>query len=108
MIPIFMLIGWVVLLIILLYVWADVREIAAVVRETKREMMRSNFGGRTAGKWQVPAGDISGQEVRAMQEEMEMKARAGWTPEEKRPAQDLALKPSEEQILQEVLAEFLG
>lgn len=48
MFQIFMIIGWAVQLVILLYVWADIREIADLVRENKREMLRNNIGGRAA------------------------------------------------------------
>lgn len=91
MFQILMLIGWGVLLVILLYVWADVREIAGAVKETRREMMRSSLAGRT------------GRREASMQDEEEDQE-----PAEKIQADTTVLKPSEEQILQEVLAEFLG
>ena len=94
MFQIFMIIGWAALLVLVLYVWADVREIAAIVKDNKRELVRSSFGGRTSGRQQ-------GYPESAAAEEYEVA-------EAEEPRMTGGLKDSEEQVLQEVLAEFLG
>ena len=40
--------AWAVLLIVVLYLWADVREIRSVVKDTKRELLRSNLSARAS------------------------------------------------------------
>lgn len=98
MVQILMLIGWAVLLIILLYIWADVREIAGIVKESKRELIRGSIRGRNSGKdsQEEAEGWTAGTEEQRQQEEKQKMS--GVTP----------LKESEEQVLKEVLTEFLG
>ena len=48
MFRIVMIAAWAVLLIVVLYLWADVREIRSVVKDTKRELLRSNLSARAA------------------------------------------------------------
>jgi len=96
-----MVIGWAVLLVLLLYIWADVREIAGAVKENKRELLRNSFGGRTSGN------------APALQEEPAWKqeSRPGSRTEKEetgRAPRQAALNESEEQVLKEVLTEFLG
>ena len=73
----------------LLYIWADIRELKNLTRENRREILRGSFGERA---------------VRVTQTFPEPKEEAEPAAEEKREN----LKPSEKQILQEVLTEFLG
>lgn len=37
--------AWAVLLIVVLYLWAGRAEICSVVKDTKRELLRSNLSG---------------------------------------------------------------
>ena len=48
MFRIMMIAAWAVLLILILYLWADVREIRSVVKDTKRELLRSNLSARAS------------------------------------------------------------
>ena len=107
------IIGWTVLLILLLYIWADVREISAIVKDSKRALIRSNFGGRTAGKQQKVwlnegffAEEAAG-EIRKERNEFSSE-QGNAAPEFGQTAGGQSPFTSEEQILQEVLTEFLG
>lgn len=93
-----MIAAWAVLLILLLYLWADVREILGIVRDTKRELLRSNLSARAAENF--PNFE---QEAR---EEQEQQAQQ----ETEKPVKNIVknLNPQEEQVLKEVLSEFLG
>ena len=93
-----MIAAWAVLLILLLYLWADVREILGIVRDTKRELLRSNLSARAAENF--PNFE---QEAR---EEQEQQAQQ----ETEKPVKSVVknLNPQEEQVLKEVLSEFLG
>ena len=93
-----MIVAWAVLLILLLYLWADVREILGIVRDTKRELLRSNLSARAAESF--PNFE---QEAR---EEQEQQAQQ----ETEKPVKSVVknLNPQEEQVLKEVLSEFLG
>ena len=101
MFQIFMMIGWAVLLVILLYMWADIREISEMVKENKREMLRSNIGGRAATVY--PNLRENSSRKTAKQEDGDEEA----APEGKKET-TLSLNESEEQVLREVLTEFLG
>ena len=94
MFRIFMVIAWAVLLVLLLYLWADVREIAGIVKENKRELLRSSLNTRAS------------ESFPNFQEEQRA-ARQPQEDGEKQP-QKTALSASEEQVLNEVLTEFLG
>ena len=48
MFRIVMIVAWAVLVILVLYLWADVREVLAVVKDAKRELLRSNLSARAA------------------------------------------------------------
>lgn len=48
MFRVFIVIAWAVLLVLLLYLWADVREIAGIVKESKREILRGSLNARAA------------------------------------------------------------
>jgi len=115
MFQVFMIIGWVAILVLLLYIWADVREIAGVVKDSKRELIRCNFGGRTSGKRQSIIDDDSGwskqdtEKAAGADPTVQGQAKRSHREEEKTiQAAGEVKKQSEEQILQEVLAEFLG
>lgn len=92
MFRIVMIAAWAVLLIVVLYLWADVREIRSVVKDTKRELLRSNLSARAAESF--PNFE---QEAREEQET-------------EKPVKNVVknLNPQEEQLLKEVLSEFLG
>ena len=107
MFQIFMIIGWAVLLIILLYLWADVRRIAEMVKDSKRELIRSSFGGRNCGKEKDFRQEMQKQE--AQKQEMQKEAQNQKEEAVQRAGGSASvLKESEEQVLQEVLTEFLG
>lgn len=101
MFQIFMIIGWAVLLVILLYLWADVREISEIVKEVKREMLRNNIGGRAAAVYPNLREDPGRKMAKQDGEDKEQQ------PEERK-EKILSLNESEEQVLREVLTEFLG
>ena len=96
MFRIFMIIAWAVLLVLLLYLWADVREIAGIVKENKRELLRSSLNTRASESF-----------PNFQEEEEQRAARQPQEDGEKQP-QKTALSASEEQVLNEVLTEFLG
>ncbi len=111
MFQILMIIGWAALFVVLLYIWADVREIATIVKESKRELIRSNFGGRTSGKQQQNPWQNSvslGQVPEKFREEPQVLVSQESKDEPKPWKRAVNLAVSEEQILQEVLTEFLG
>ena len=95
MFRVFIIFAWAVLLVILLYLWAEIREIAMIVRENKRELLRRNLSGRAS------------ETFPNFQEEEQRAARQPREDGEKQP-QKTALSASEEQVLNEVLTEFLG
>ena len=98
MFRIVMIAAWAVLLILLLYLWADVREILGIVRDTKRELLRSNLSVRAAESFpNFEQEDREEQEQQAQQET-------------EKPVKSAVknLNPQEEQVLKEVLSEFLG
>ena len=96
----FAVIAWAVLLVLLLYLWADVREMAGLVKEMKKELLRSHLSVRAA------------ESFPNFQEEQQKEAeQAAKKAEERRQQEKRAgspLKPAEERVLEEVLTEFLG
>ena len=98
MFRIVMIAAWAVLLIVVLYLWADVREIRSVVKDTKRELLRSNLSARASESF--PNFE---QEAREEQEQQTQQ-------ETEKPVKNVVknLNPQEEQVLKEVLSEFLG
>ena len=90
--------AWAVLLIVVLYLWADVREVLAVVKDAKRELLRSNLSARAAESF-----PNFGKEARETRE-----AEGQQEAEEQIKAPGKSLDPREEQVLNEVLTEFLG
>lgn len=100
MFRVFMVIAWAVLLVLLLYLWADVREIAGIVKESKREILRSSLNARAAESF--PNFQEEQENQKKNQENQEGQKR-----EQKKP-QGVPLNASEQQVLDEVLTEFLG
>ncbi|WP_440321281.1 hypothetical protein [Laedolimicola sp.] len=98
MFRIVMIAAWAALLILILYLWADVREILGIVKDVKRELLRSSLSARAAESF--PNFE---QEAR---EEQEQQAQQ----ETEKPVKSVVknLNPQEEQVLKEVLSEFLG
>lgn len=97
----FMIIGWAVLLIVLLYIWADVRETGAIVKEMKREMLRKNIGGRASGNYPNLREEAAGKMPSPSEPDEDLEG-------VDRQKRTISLNESEEQILREVLTEFLG
>jgi len=108
MFQIFMFVGWIALLVILLYVWADVRELTGAVKEIRREMMRSSLSGRTSGNRQQTWEQDTEQDGAMELSNRDEKQREEYAVRQEKMRKDDAKQPSDEQILQEVLAEFLG
>ena len=94
----FIVIAWAVLLVLLLYLWADVREIAGIVKESKREILRGSLNARAAESFP----NFQEEEKKERQKNREKQGA-----EEKKP-QGVPLNASEQQVLDEVLTEFLG
>lgn len=86
-------IGWAALMILLLCIRADIRELAALMRENRRELLRNSMGGRTNESF-------PNLQEHTYREKAEEKKAEGRKPS--------ALNQSEEQVLKEVLTEFLG
>ena len=98
MFRVFIIFAWAVLLVILLYLWAEIREIAMIVRENKRELLRRNLSGRASETFP----NFQEEEKKERQKNREKQGA-----EEKKP-QGVPLNASEQQVLDEVLTEFLG
>lgn len=98
MFRIVMIVAWAVLVILVLYLWADVREVLAVVKDAKRELLRSNLSARAAESF-----PNFGKEAREARE-----AEGQQEAEEQPKGPGKSLDPREEQVLNEVLTEFLG
>lgn len=100
MFRVFIVIAWAVLLVLLLYLWADVREISGIVKENKRELLRGNLSARAAESFpNFQEEQRKEQEKKRQQEELER---------QEKKLQGTPLSASEEQVLDEVLTEFLG
>ena len=98
MFRVFIVIAWAVLLVLLLYLWADVREIAGIVKESKREILRGSLNARAVESFP----NFQEEEKKERQKNREKQGA-----EEKKP-QGVPLNASEQQVLDEVLTEFLG
>lgn len=98
MFQILMAAGFVTLFVMLLYLWADIRELKTIAKESRRELLRSNFGERSAR----PAHAFQAEKG-SLQEAVQKKQ-----PGSGQAAGRETLKEAEEQVLQEVLTEFLG
>lgn len=86
-------IGWAALMILLLCIRADIRELSAIMKESRREQLRNSFGGRKNEVYPK----FQGETYKETKEEKKE--------EQRKPS---VLNQSEEQVLKEVLTEFLG
>ena len=76
MFRIVMIAAWAALLILILYLWADVREILGIVKDAKRELLRSSLSARASESFpnfEKEAGEAEGQENAAGSGETEKK-----------------------------------
>ncbi|MCI8852441.1 MAG: hypothetical protein HFI31_04600 [Lachnospiraceae bacterium] len=114
MLPVFAVIGWIIVTILLLYLWADVREIKRDLKSCRRDLVRNSLNGRTSENYPGFSEEEYWREAKREQADTGKKGQdrdlttgpaISEAAEEKKPA---ALKPGEEQVLREVLAEFLG
>lgn len=86
-------IGWAAIMILLFCIRADIRELSTIIKESRREQLRNSFGGRANEvypNFQAESHKVSGKEKK------------------EEPRQISSLNKSEEQVLKEVLTEFLG
>ena len=100
MFRIVMIAAWAALLILILYLWADVREILGIVKDTKRELLRSSLSARASESFptfEKEAGEAEGQDRKMPQD-----------PERQKKSDAKSLNFQEEQVLNDVLSEFLG
>lgn len=100
MFRIVMIAAWAALLILILYLWADVREILGIVKDAKRELLRSSLSVRASESFpnfEKEAGEAEGQDRKMPQE-----------PERQKKSDAKSLNFQEEQVLNDVLSEFLG
>ena len=110
MFRVFIVIAWAVLLVLLLYLWADVREIAGIVKENKRELLRSNLSGRAGESFpnfQEEKQQKSGPKEVSKQPDGES-AKDRESEAQKKKLLQGSLNAAEERVLDEVLTEFLG
>ena len=100
MFRIVMIAAWAALLILILYLWADVREILGIVKDTKRELLRSSLSARASESFpnfEKEAGKAETQDRKMPQD-----------PETQKKSDAKSLNFQEEQVLNDVLSEFLG
>ncbi len=103
---IFMMVGWTLFGIMLLYLWADVRELKQDLKTYRRDLMRNSIGGRTSEgytgfseeEYWKEAKEEEPFEVQPVQEE----------PVKSEKKRSISLKPGEEQVVREILTEFLN
>ena len=86
-------IGWAAIMILLLCIRADIRELAAIMKESRREQLKNSFGGR------------ANEVYPNFQEEIGRETKHEKDGEQRKPS---LLNQAEEQVLKEVLTEFLG
>lgn len=122
MLEIFMVMGWPLLGILLLCLWSDVRAVKRELKNYRRDFMRNSVGGRTSDHYrgfseeaywsearqeaEGAAGEVSG-EIKCIENDSHGEKCADAPPEGER-SRTLTLKPGEEQVLREILLEFLG
>ena len=106
MFRVFVIFAWAVLLVILLYLWAEIREIAMIVRENKRELLRRNLSGRASETF--PNFQEEDQKEREREQQRSREETEERSQEQGRKTRGMTLNASEEQVLDEVLTEFLG
>lgn len=100
MFRIVMIAAWAALLLLTLYLWADVREIRGNVKDIKRELLRSSLSARSAESF--PNFEKEAREAK------EQASQAQKNPEAQKKSDAKSLNPQEEQVLNDVLSEFLG
>ena len=100
MFRIVMIAAWAAMLILILYLWADVREILGIVKDTKRELLRSSLSARATESFPNFKKEAREADVQTSQ--------AQKNPEVQKKSDIKSLNPQEEQVLNEVLSEFLG
>ena len=103
---IFMMVGWTLFGLIMLSLWADMREMKQDLKTYRRDLMRNQLGGRTSENY---PGFSEEEYWRSAREEMALEEEAA--PEEparKEKRKEPSLKPGEEQVVREILSEFLG
>ena len=103
---IFMMVGWTLFGIMLLYLWADVRELKQDVKTYRRDLMRNSLGGRTSESYTGFSEEEYWKEAREAEDlEAEFVQEQSVKSEKKK---GITLKPGEEQVVREILTEFLG
>ena len=118
MVEIFAVSGLALVSILLLCLWADVRELKRELKTWRRDFMRNSVGGRTSDGYPGFSEEAYWREAREAQEqESEEEAKAhpemervpgDCQPEPVRQRKVVTLKPGEEQVLREILVEFLS
>ena len=105
----FVVMALVGLTILLMYLWGDVRRIKEELRNYRREQVRTSVGGRLSPNYpgfsEEKYWEEAGKE-QAEGEEPSVPEAAFAEPREK--GRVLTLKPGEEQVLREILLEFLS
>jgi len=96
---------------LLLFVWADVRKIGRELKTYRRDLMRNSLGGRTSDHYAGFSEEDYWKEAREEQEkerQQEVKPEIQQEPVKEDKRKVLTLKPGEEQVLREILLEFLN
>ena len=71
MFEIFAMVGWVIVGILLLYLWADVREMKRDLKSCRRDLVRNSLGGRTSENYPGFSEEQYWKEARQEQERAE-------------------------------------
>lgn len=100
MFEICMVTGWAAAMILLLLIRAEIRELSGLMKENRRELLRNNLGSRTGESYPNFQEESRQKKIHGRKEEQEQHL------EQEKPS--IRLNESEEQILKEVLTEFLG
>ena len=117
MFEIFMILGMVVLGVLLLYIWSDVRELKQEVKSYRRDLMRNSVGGRTSENYEGFSEEDYWREAReeqAKEQEGQRELQEDdigtvlMEPASEERRKTFSLKPGEEQVLREILMEFLN
>lgn len=85
--------GWAAIMILLLCIRAEIRELLTMMKESRREQLKNSLGGR------------KNEVYPNFQEETNRGSRQEKEEDRRKPS---TLNQSEEQVLKEVLTEFLG
>lgn len=103
---IFMMVGWTLFGIMLLYLWADVRELKQDFKTYRRDLMRNSIGGRTSEGYTGFSEEEYWKEVKE-EEPFEIQP-VQEEPVKSEKKRGVSLKPGEEQVVREILTEFLN